>query len=218
MFNLFLCLFYISGKFHPLKDNMNYLAHFHLSNNDENLIIGNYIADDVKGKAYLNYSSEIQRGILLHRKIDDFTDNHTVVDNSKGLIRQHQNKFTPVVMDIFYDYFLANNWNSYSDKELLSFTTQIYKVLFKNITSLPDQSQMRLSFMAKSNWLYNYKNMSGMEKSLTGMSKRTKYDNNMNNAHLILKEKEHELNVDFNAFYPDLIDCVNNELKKINHE
>ena len=116
MFNLPLCKFYISGKIYPLKDNMNYLAHFHLSNNNESLIIGNYIADDVKGKAYLNYSSEIQQGILLHRKIDDFTDNHPVVENSKHLIRHNQNKFTPVVMDVFYDYFLANNWDTYSEK------------------------------------------------------------------------------------------------------
>ena len=214
MFNLFLCQFYISGEINTLKADMNYLAHFHLSNNDKNLIIGNYIADDVKGKAYLNYSSEIQRGILLHRKIDDFTDNHKTVGKSKDLTRHHQNKFTPVVMDVFYDYFLANNWSTYSKTELLGFTTEIYKVLFKNITSLPAQSQMRLPFMAKSNWLYNYKNIRGIEKSLTGMSKRTKYVNNMNNAHLILKEKESELSVDFNTFFPELINCVNNELKK----
>ena len=86
---------------------MNYLAHFHLSNNDTNLIIGNYIADDVKGKAYLNYSQEIQRGILLHRRIDDYTDSHDIVLGSKDLIRHHQNKFTPVVMDVFYDYFFS---------------------------------------------------------------------------------------------------------------
>lgn len=192
---------------------MNYLAHFYLSNNDENLIIGNYIADDVKGKAYLKYPSEIQKGILLHRKIDDFTDNHRTVENSKRLIRHNQNKYTPVVMDVFYDYFLANNWNTYSKKELLIFTKHIYKVLFKNIKHLPTKSQMRLPFMAKNNWLFNYKNISGIEKSLTGMSKRTNYVNNMNNAHLILEEKEHELNVDFNRFFPELIDCVNSELK-----
>lgn len=192
---------------------MNYLAHFFLSNNDENLIIGNYIADDVKGKAYLDYSPEIQQGILLHRKIDDFTDNHSIVNNSKELIRHHQNKYTPVVMDVFYDYFLANNWSIYSEKELLEFTNKIYKTLFKNINVLPSKSKMRLPFMAKSNWLYNYKNISGIEKSLTGLSKRTKYSNNMNNAHHILREKENELNTDFNSFFPELINVVNNELK-----
>ena len=72
---------------------------------------------------------------------------------------------------------------------------------------------MRLPFMAKSNWLYNYKNISGIEKSLTGMSKRTNYDNNMNNAHHILKEKELELNNDFNHFFPELIGFCKSEIK-----
>ena len=71
---------------------MNYLAHFYLSNHDKNLIVGNYIADDVKGKAYLDYPLEIQKGILLHRKIDDFTDNHPIVNISKNRIRTDQNK------------------------------------------------------------------------------------------------------------------------------
>ena len=82
---------------------MNYLAHFYLSDYDENLIVGNYIADDVKGEKYLNYSPEIQKGILLHRKIDTFTDTHHIVLNIKNLIREHQRKYTPVVIDIFYD-------------------------------------------------------------------------------------------------------------------
>jgi acyl carrier protein phosphodiesterase len=193
---------------------MNYLAHLHLSNNDKNLIIGNYIADDVKGKAYLNFPLEIQKGIILHRKIDDFTDSHKVVGNSKNLIRHHQNKFTPVVMDVFYDYFLAKNWEEYSTVDLLSFTTNIYKVLFKNMMILPLKSQARLHFMAKSNWLYNYRKIEGIEKALKGMSKRTKYPNNMQKAHLILKEQELNLQKDFDLFYLELINFVDSEIKK----
>lgn len=191
---------------------MNYLAHSFLSNNNENLIIGNFIADDVKGKAYLNYPSEIQQGILLHRKIDDFTDSHLTVENSKMLIRGNQNKFSPVVMDVFYDYFLASDWHTYSESDLLNFTKNIYKILFKNITLLPRNSQMRLPFMAKSNWLYSYRNIDGIQKALTGMSKRTNYANNMDNAHHILKEKELELNNDFKLFFPELIEFTNSEI------
>ncbi len=191
---------------------MNYLAHLHLSNNDINLIIGNYIADDVKGKAYLNFPVEIQKGIILHRKIDDFTDSHKVVGNSKNIIRHHQNKFTPVVMDVFYDYFLAKNWDKYSTVDLLSFTTNIYKVLFKNMLTLPLKSQARLPFMAKSNWLYNYRKIEGIKKALTGMSKRTKYPNNMHEAHLILKEQEFNLQKDFTLFYLELINFVDSEI------
>jgi acyl carrier protein phosphodiesterase len=194
---------------------MNYLAHFHLSNNDKDLIIGNYIADDIKGKAYLNYPIGIQNGVILHRKIDAFTDSHPQVARSKDLIRHHQNKFTPVVMDVFYDYFLANTWKSYANEDLLAFTHNIYKVLFKNFNQLPLKSQARLPFMAKSNWLYNYGKLEGIEKALTGLSKRTKFENNMSQAHLILKEKNSELQHDFSVFYPELSKFVQDEINNI---
>lgn len=193
---------------------MNYLAHFYLSHYDEALIIGNYIADDVKGKKYLTYPKEIQKGILLHRKIDDFTDTHDTVFNSKNLIRHHQKKYTPVVMDVFYDYFLAKNWEIHSKDELKNFTTYVYKTLFKNLKHLPLKSQVRLSFMAKSNWLYNYRNVEGINKALTGLSKRANYDNNMSQAHIILREKEVDLNIDFNQFFPELNQFVIEEIKK----
>ena len=192
---------------------MNYLAHFHLSNNNKGLIIGNYIADDVKGKGHLKYTLPIQNGILLHRKIDAFTDSHPSVTRSKDTIRHHQKKYTPVVMDVFYDYFLANSWDKYSNEGLLNFTNDIYKVLFKNISHLPLKSQGRLPFMAKSNWLYNYGKIEGIQQSLTGLSKRSNYPNNMDQAHLILKEHEASLQNDFNEFYPELIAFVKNEIQ-----
>lgn len=195
---------------------MNYLAHFILSNNKENLIIGNYIADDIRGDDYLDYPKEIQKGILLHRKIDDFTDHHKVVSHSKSLIHNDQNKFSPVVMDVFYDYFLIKNWALYSDVELLGFTKDIYKVLFKNISGMPLKSSTRLPFMAKSNWLYNYGKVEGIKKTLTGLSKRTSYANNMANAYKIMIELEEEINTDFKLFFPDLIQCVNDEIKRLN--
>ena len=133
---------------------------------------------------------------------------------SKNLIRSHQNKYTPVVMDVFYDYFLAKNWMQFSKSELLPFTNDIYKVLFKNLNVLPLKSQARLPFMAKSNWLYNYRKIEGIEKSLTGLSKRSNYENNMDKAHQILREMEVEIEEDFHQFYPELIEYVNSEIKK----
>ena len=193
---------------------MNYLAHFYLSNYDENLIVGNYIANDVKGKMYLNYPKKIQKGILLHRKIDSFTDQHHIVEHSKNLIRTHQKKFTPVVMDVFYDYFLANLWYHHSHDDLKEFTHYVYKVLFKHLIHLPLKSQVRLSFMAKNNWLYNYKEITGINNALTGMSKRTLFDNNMMNAHLVLTEYENNLKKDFELFFPEIKSYVHSQIKK----
>jgi acyl carrier protein phosphodiesterase len=195
---------------------MNYLAHFYLSHYDENLIVGNYIADDIKGKAYLKYPIKIQKGILLHREIDTFTDNHSIVLNSKNIIRSHQKKFTPVVIDVFYDYFLAKSWNKHSNDNLKDFTLFVYKILFKNISYLPLKSQVRLSFMAKNNWLLNYREVGGVNKALTGLSKRTKYNNNMFNAHKALVDNEENLKKDFEQFFPDLKTFVNTQIKKGN--
>ena len=108
--------------------------------------------------------------------------------------------------------FLAKNWNNYSESELLDFTKGIYKVLLKHIGSLPIKSQARLPFMAKSNWLYNYRKIEGIKKSLTGLSKRTSYENRMDKAHLILKEKQDELQKDFSLFYPELTSFVQSEI------
>ncbi len=193
---------------------MNYLAHFYLSDYNENLIIGNYIADDVKGKRYLDYAPKIQEGIILHRKIDAFTDSHEVVLNSKNLIRHHQRKYTPVVIDIFYDYFLATEWSLHSNVNLSDFTSFIYKILFTNISKLPLKSQARLPFMAKSDWLYNYRKIEGISKSLKGLSKRSNYDNNMSNAHKILLKEELILKQDFKQFFFELKEYVAIEIKK----
>src|SRR5690606_5228620 len=93
-----------------------------LSKQNEALIVGNFIADDVKGNQYKKYPEAIQQGILMHREIDTFTDNHPIVENSKNLIRKFQRKYTPVVIDVFYDYFLASNFNYYSPFELKEFS------------------------------------------------------------------------------------------------
>src|SRR5665213_700385 len=95
---------------------MNYLAHFFLSGDKENLILGNFIADSVKGKQIELYAEEIRVGIKMHRSIDFFTDTHAVTSRSKNLLRNEFNHYSGVIVDIFYDHFLAKNWNEFSDE------------------------------------------------------------------------------------------------------
>lgn len=189
---------------------MNYLAHFLLSAGNPDLIIGNFIADDVKGKKYLHYPQGIQNGIIMHRAIDDFTDTHPIVYQSKNLIRNYQNKFTPVVMDIFYDYFLAINFNQYSQQNLQQFSKNTYQVLNNHFDILTPKSQHILHYMQKNNWLYHYSTLEGIKRALTGMSQRTKYQNNMQVAHHLLNDFHEELLEDFRAFFPELHQFVKN--------
>ena len=81
---------------------MNFLAHLYLSQDNTNIMIGNFIADHIRGNNYEEYSKEIQRGIFLHREIDTFTDNHQIVRKSKRRLHQRYRHYDGVIIDIFF--------------------------------------------------------------------------------------------------------------------
>ena len=94
---------------------MNFLAHIYLSGDDPELKIGNFIADAVKGKKYTTYPQKIQEGIILHRKIDSFTDAHPIVKKSASRLFSKYGHYNSVIVDILYDHFLAKNWKAHED-------------------------------------------------------------------------------------------------------
>src|SRR4029077_7560850 len=67
--------------------SMNYLAHAYLSFNQSEILVGNMISDFVKGKRKFDYPSGIQKGIDLHRAIDQFTDQHSATKEAKEFFR-----------------------------------------------------------------------------------------------------------------------------------
>ena len=111
---------------------MNFLAHLYLSGNNKEVILGNFIADAVKGKELNRYKEQVQVGIRLHRAIDTYTDKHPVVEKSKERLRGKYHKYAGVIVDMFYDHFLAANWNEYSNEPLNKFTSNAYRILILN--------------------------------------------------------------------------------------
>ncbi len=192
---------------------MNFLAHVHLSGKNTDLMVGNFIADAVKGNASLKYSGDVLRGIMLHRQIDTFTDAHRLHKQSRSLIRNDFGKFSGIVVDIYYDHFLAKNWRAYSDEPLSSFTSRVYKELSKRLFTVPNHTRRILPFMISQNWLLNYANFKGLENVFHGMDRRTKYISGMQNAVEVLKKNYKLLNDDFNGFYPELIQYVDKQKK-----
>lgn len=184
---------------------MNFLAHAHLSGNNNDIMIGNFIADAIKGNAASRYQNDILKGITLHRHIDTFTDAHRLHKQSRSLIRNDFGKFSGIVVDIYYDHFLAKNWHSYSNISLHSFTLRVYKELIKRLVILPKHTKRILPFMISQNWLLNYANFKGLENVFYGMDRRTNHISGMQNAVQVLKKNYSQLNADFNEFYPELI-------------
>lgn len=187
---------------------MNFLAHIYASGDDHELMIGNFIADAVKGKMIENFSEGIIKGIKLHRQIDLFTDTHPVIARGKEMLRPQFRKFAGVVMDIFGDHFLARNWADYSDQDLHLYTMAVYKILNNYKDIFPQRAYYTLEFMEKQNWLYNYQYIEGIKKALTGMARRSSFESGMENAHIELERNYLFYQNIFHEFLPDLIRFV----------
>lgn len=179
-------------------------------------MIGNFIADHIKGNNFTQYNAEIQQGIFLHREIDTFTDTHSIVRESKRRLHERYRHYDGVIIDIFYDYFLAKNWEKYSAIPLNVFTKSIY-ILFDTISGdLPIKSQNFIKYMIEYNILYNYQFKEGIERVLKGMNHRTKGKSQMHLAIVDLQELQSEFETDFTIFFKDLQEFTYTKLNELN--
>ena len=194
---------------------MNFLAHLYLSQNDTNIMIGNFIADHIRGNKYEEFSKEIQQGIFLHREIDTFTDAHKVVRKSKRRLHKRYKHYDGVIIDIFFDHFLAKNWANYSAIPLDVYTNSINNLFDKISPELPIKSQQFIKYMIEYNILFNYQFEEGIEKVLNGMNHRTKGKSQMNLAIEDLQILHKEFEEDFTVFYKDLLYFTNQKLKEL---
>ncbi|WP_428225270.1 ACP phosphodiesterase [Flavobacterium sp.] len=184
---------------------MNFLAHIYLSGDRELLAIGNFMADGIRGKDYLTMHPEIQKGVILHRFIDSFTDNHPVYRKSKHRLHQNFGHYSGVIMDIVYDHFLAKNWKKYHNIPLNSFAENFYNSLQKNYQLLTDKAKNMLPYMIARDWLSSYASIAGLEMILFQMDYKTQHKANMPMAiqELTLNYKEFEN--EFTLFFEELI-------------
>jgi acyl carrier protein phosphodiesterase len=184
---------------------MNFLAHIYLSNDDPKVMVGNFIGDFVKGRNFASqYEPSIAKGIELHRMIDEFTDHHPVVLQSKIRLRPKYRHFAAVIVDIFYDHFLAKYWDEYHATPLPDFADNAYRTFKTYDTVLPEQVKRMLPYMMKDNWLVNYGKISGITQALYGISRRTRYDSKMNESVVELEQYYTAFAQEFRDFIPEL--------------
>jgi acyl carrier protein phosphodiesterase len=184
---------------------MNYLAHVFLSGNNEKLIIGNFIADFIDGNHYKNYHPEIQKGILLHRYIDTYTDAHPIFRQSKRRLFSRFRHYSAVIVDMFYDHFLAVNFSAYSDIDLEIFVDDFYKLILDNKRLLPAKVNKIVPVMVKYNWLVNYRDIEYLESILSQMNHRTKHNTELHNSIEVLQNSYDLFKDDFIIFFEDML-------------
>ena len=195
---------------------MNFLAHIYLSGEDDFVKIGNFMADSIRGSQYLDYPNSLQKGILLHRHIDSFTDSHPIYRKSKHRLHEKYGHYSGVIMDIAYDHFLAKNWSKYSNEKLEDYAADFYKLMQDNYEILTERTKGMLPYMIGRNWLVSYATIAGLEMILFQMDYRTKHRAHMQEAIVEIQDFYTKFESEFFQFFEELVLSCQQKLKELN--
>lgn len=193
---------------------MNYLAHIFLSGTDPQVKVGNFIGDFVKGSQFNNYPESIRRGIILHRKIDAFTDSHEVVKDMVNYIRPAFGRYSAIIVDMYFDYFLAVNFSKYSSKSLHLFAFRFYFTAILNYKHLPVRVKGFIFHFVSSHRLHKYSTLAGLQNSLQIMANYKTSAIQPQKTIQFLEENRLEIESRFHLFFPDLVAFAQSEIDK----
>jgi acyl carrier protein phosphodiesterase len=183
---------------------MNFLAHLYLSGDDDFVKIGNFMADGIRGKDYQNYPERIQLGVLLHRAIDTYTDNHTIFRQGKHRLHEKYHHYSGVLMDMYYDHFLAKNWSKYHSLSLEDYAHHFYKLLQTHESILSPRTLKILPPMQTHNWLVKYASLEGLKDILTQMDFRAKNQSGMEHGVQDLLNHYEDYQNEFTLFFEEM--------------
>jgi acyl carrier protein phosphodiesterase len=191
-------------------EKMNYLAHIYLSDNNDESMLGNFLGDFVNKSLENDFEDSIRKGIFMHRKLDSFTDSNPVFLKSKKRISSINRRFAGVLVDMFYDHFLAKNWSEYSSISLEEYSDNFYSLLKSYSYCLPDKLTRRMPYMIEENWLVSYKEINGIKNSLDRISWRfSKSKHPLSNPVEELIRNYESFEADFRSFFPCAIGYAN---------
>lgn len=180
---------------------MNYLGHLYLSSNKNDLMLANLFGDFVKGKDYTHLPQIVQKGVTLHREIDDFIDHHPLIlEILNDFLYDDLPKVANIAIDLYMDHLLAKYWNQFHELSLKKFEELFFKYAlspsnhtFKNNEndySYPKEYIGLLNIMHQKSWLSQYEKIDGLKMASSGLSKRISFDNNLNDAVIVFKKRE----------------------------
>jgi acyl carrier protein phosphodiesterase len=183
---------------------MNFLAHIYLSGDNDLIKIGNFMADGIRGAAFGRFPPDVQKGIVLHRAIDTFTDAHPIFRQGTKRLHDKYHHYSGVIMDVFYDHFLAKNWSRYSDIKLEDYATDFYESLDSNPDLLTERTKQILPVMKERNWLATYATVDGITNILIQMDKRTGNQSGMRFSRTELEAFYPEFEREFTEFFEEV--------------
>mgnify|MGYP002265619164 FL=1 len=174
----------------------------------------NLQGDYIKGKDFSMYHETVQKGVVLHRTIDNFIDTHPAVRDLLHKLYPHLPKISGIAVDIYFDHLLAKNWNQFHTKPLREFVDAFYSFEPQFSNEFSPEFKFMLSKMKEYDWLYQYQFYDGLEKACSGLSRRISFKNNLHQAPAVFRTKEKEIEQAFRLFMQDAHPFYENYFKK----
>ena len=168
------------------------------------VIVGNFMADAVKGRDLSAWSAGLRKGIRTHRQIDSYTDNHPLTMKGRERLREHCGKYAGVALDLFYDHVIASRWEELRDEPLPDFTRRMYALLESHAHLMPARTQHMLPYMVRNDWLTSYARIDGIARALNGLAARVPAGELLLGAENVLQEHQAEFAEECLLFLPDL--------------
>ncbi|OUV15817.1 MAG: hypothetical protein CBC46_04550 [Verrucomicrobiaceae bacterium TMED86] len=194
---------------------MNFLAHFHLAKNTDASRVGALLGDFVRGtpeSLRKQFPDEVIDGIMLHRAVDQFTDSHTSFLDAKKFLSPERRRFAGIIIDIFFDHFLAHHWQEYSDGPLNLFISEVHRILDRRTDWLTPELEALVPRMQAENWLGTYGTIDGLALTFRRISSRREFLSPLVGAEEDLTSHYHSFSKAFHIFYPQVM-----EFAKIRH-
>lgn len=185
---------------------MNFLAHAYLSGEDPLIQIGNFLGDFVKGSDYLKYPEKIKKGIMMHRSIDAFTDQHPIVKLGKARFDEKYHRYSGVLMDLLYDHFLAKDWYNFHRLPLHDYVNVIHNNLLNHFDIYPERLKSYLPTFMKERWIERYVGLEGLRDVCDVMSQTTTLPNETNFAMEVIVDNYENYRKEFYEFFSQIID------------
>jgi len=194
---------------------MNYLAHAFLADRHPENIIGNLAGDFVKGPLGNEFAPRIRRGILLHRKIDSYTDVHPEVAAMKSAFTRERRRFAGIILDIGFDYYLCRNWNRFSDEPLREFIDTVYAILLRNHRTLPPGLASVAPRLVEGDWLGYYQSLKGTGEILDRVATRFRRENPLKGSIKEIENNHAEFEAGFLRMFPAVIDYAKQQKRSL---
>ncbi len=193
---------------------MNYLLHLFMAGDDRESLVGNMMGDFIKGRLDDRYPPGIRDGIELHRRIDSFAAGNRFFLRSKRRIDDSFGHYRGILVDVFYDHFLAANWEDYSSVPFSEYIRHAYRILAEYEAVMPERLRQALPRMFSGNWLLSYRDRDGVATILERMSGRIRRANPLGAGICQLTGNYQPLHEDFRCFMPVLTEYVESLRKK----